>query len=307
MTDGPQGHGWWQAADLKWYPPELHADYVAPLPPPPKLPPPPAAEPAAQQQPDDLNLAAAQEHPEAPVASPEPADRPPPDIRTPPRQPWWRQQAIVIPAALLAVVVIGVAIVITRQQHENSNGPQHREAASGAQVTLPFTGLNDPEGVAVDTAGDLYVTDLNNNRVVKLSSAGGAGSSTGTASPGAGTASGGAGTASPQHNKVLVDGQDQGAVEHVRCSTITDGLRLKIGMGDHGVVVILSDANPPAALGVQFSKTFINGGVTLEYDSRKNEGTGQVTKQGNSYKITGTATDPTQQVSKSFEINVTCP
>ena len=36
-----QGPGWWQASDLKWYPPELHADYVAPLPPPPKLPPPP--------------------------------------------------------------------------------------------------------------------------------------------------------------------------------------------------------------------------------------------------------------------------
>jgi hypothetical protein len=180
-------------------------------------------------------------------------------------------------------------------------------AGSATPEVLPFTDLNNPDGVAVDTAGDLYVTDLNNNRVVKLSSAGGAGSSTGTASPGAGTASGGAGTASPQQNKVLVDGQDQGAVEHVRCSTITDGLRLKIGMGDHGVVVILSDANPPAALGVQFSKTFINGGVTLEYDSRKNEGTGQVTKQGNSYKITGTATDPTQQVSKSFEINVTCP
>lgn len=41
MSDLSQGPQWWQAADLKWYPPELHADYVAPLPPPPKLPPPP--------------------------------------------------------------------------------------------------------------------------------------------------------------------------------------------------------------------------------------------------------------------------
>ena len=41
MSDVSQGPGWWQASDLKWYPPELHADYVAPLPPPPKLPPPP--------------------------------------------------------------------------------------------------------------------------------------------------------------------------------------------------------------------------------------------------------------------------
>ena len=43
MSDVSQGPEWWQAADLKWYPPELHADYVAPLlPPPPKLPPPPS-------------------------------------------------------------------------------------------------------------------------------------------------------------------------------------------------------------------------------------------------------------------------
>jgi lipoprotein LpqH len=120
------------------------------------------------------------------------------------------------------------------------------------------------------------------------------------------------GAAGPQQNKVLVDGQDQGAVEHVHCGTITDGIRIKIGMGDHGVVAILNDANPPAALGVQFSKTVVHGGVTLEYDSRKNEGNGQVTKQGNTYKITGTGiskatSDPTQQVSKSFEVDVTCP
>lgn len=31
MIDGPQGHGWWQASDLKWYPPREHAM----LPPPP--------------------------------------------------------------------------------------------------------------------------------------------------------------------------------------------------------------------------------------------------------------------------------
>ena len=34
MTDQPQGPGWWQASDLKWYPPEKHANYVAPPSPP---------------------------------------------------------------------------------------------------------------------------------------------------------------------------------------------------------------------------------------------------------------------------------
>ena len=36
------------------------------------------------------------------------------------------------------------------------------------QVELPFTGLNSPTGVAVDTAGTVYVTDDGNNRVLRL-------------------------------------------------------------------------------------------------------------------------------------------
>ena len=51
MTDGPQGHGWWQASDLKWYPPEQRPDYMA------ALPPPPAAD-AIEQQPADTTSAA---------------------------------------------------------------------------------------------------------------------------------------------------------------------------------------------------------------------------------------------------------
>jgi hypothetical protein len=46
MSDISQGPGWWQAADLKWYPPELHADYVPP--PPPPLPPPARGQQVAQ-------------------------------------------------------------------------------------------------------------------------------------------------------------------------------------------------------------------------------------------------------------------
>jgi serine/threonine-protein kinase len=90
----------------------------------------------------------------------QPAGQRPPTQALRPR-PWWRRAAIMIPVALLAVAVIAAVIVITSQQHKNSNG-------------LPFTGLAQPEGVAVDTAGNVYVTDTGNNRVLRLA----AGSST---------------------------------------------------------------------------------------------------------------------------------
>ncbi len=35
-------------------------------------------------------------------------------------------------------------------------------------VELPFVGLTHPTGVAVDSAGNVYVTDFDNNRVLKL-------------------------------------------------------------------------------------------------------------------------------------------
>lgn len=35
MSDVSQGPGWWTASDGKWYPPELHPNYVPPPPPPP--------------------------------------------------------------------------------------------------------------------------------------------------------------------------------------------------------------------------------------------------------------------------------
>src|SRR5262249_47818107 len=40
--------------------------------------------------------------------------------------------------------------------------------AYGPQQVLPFTGLNSPHGVAVDSAGTVYVDDSMNKRVLKL-------------------------------------------------------------------------------------------------------------------------------------------
>jgi DNA-binding beta-propeller fold protein YncE len=39
------------------------------------------------------------------------------------------------------------------------------------QIVLPFPGVREPYGVAVDTAGNVFVADVNNNRVLKLPAA----------------------------------------------------------------------------------------------------------------------------------------
>jgi hypothetical protein len=39
---------------------------------------------------------------------------------------------------------------------------------AGVQTTLPASGLGNPQGVAVDTAGDFFIADQGNNRVVEL-------------------------------------------------------------------------------------------------------------------------------------------
>ena len=41
-------------------------------------------------------------------------------------------------------------------------------AGAPAAIPLPFSGLNDPRGVAVDPEGDVYVIDRGNDRVLYL-------------------------------------------------------------------------------------------------------------------------------------------
>jgi serine/threonine-protein kinase len=45
---------------------------------------------------------------------------------------------------------------------------QKLAAGSATPTVLPFTGLDQPYGVAVDAAGNVYVTDAWHNRIVKL-------------------------------------------------------------------------------------------------------------------------------------------
>ena len=41
-------------------------------------------------------------------------------------------------------------------------------AGASAPTALPLTDLKNPEGVAVDTDGNVYVTDNGNKRLLKL-------------------------------------------------------------------------------------------------------------------------------------------
>src|ERR1700739_1172490 len=86
-----------------------------------------------------------------------------------------------IPAAQLTVAVIAAAGITgclhpsSPQTHPAQPAPPSGQITQYApQTVLPFTGLTQPDAVAVDTAGNLYVADTFNNRVVELA----AGSST---------------------------------------------------------------------------------------------------------------------------------
>lgn len=78
-----------------------------------------------------------------------------------------------------------------------------------------------------------------------------------------------------------------------------------IAIGNAGAIQLTQD-NPPQLQHFGFQKQPFN----LEYQRAiGSAGNAQVTKNGNSYKATGTATGyrGTNAVTKSFEVDVTCP
>ncbi|EFG76124.1 kinase domain protein [Mycobacterium parascrofulaceum ATCC BAA-614] len=79
-----------------------------------------------------------------------------------PRQRLGRAGVLTLATVVVVAVVGGVALLrVTR------GSPFHSAKPKG-QVVLPFTGLDNPQRVAVDSKGDVYVTDTGNNRVLRL-------------------------------------------------------------------------------------------------------------------------------------------
>ncbi|MFI6777310.1 serine/threonine-protein kinase PknD [Nocardia sp. NPDC050412] len=84
-------------------------------------------------------------------------------------------------AAVAVTVAAAVAVFIGFQRESGGDGNAPTPIAGGysPQTPLPFTDVSLPTGVAVDTAGNVYITDMGNDRVMKLA----AGASTPTPLP----------------------------------------------------------------------------------------------------------------------------
>ena len=120
--------------------------------------------------------------------------------------------------------------------------------------------------------------------------------------------------AGASNTKVLVDGNDQNVKGQVACTTAA-------GSGQHrhrwwsgssgvptGIGAVLTDANPPVVKSVALGNV---NGVSLGVGGTT--GKANATKDGSTYKISGTASGMDMSnpmagpVNKSFELDVTCP
>ena len=108
---------------------------------------------------------------------------------------------------------------------------------------------------------------------------------------------------------VTIDGQDQQVQGTVVCSSMGGNTNIAIGDATTGIGAVVSSGDSPTVQSVGLGNV---NGVTLGYTSGTGQGDASVEKDGNTYKIAGTATgvdmaNPLQPVNKPFEIEVTCP
>ena len=121
-------------------------------------------------------------------------------------------------------------------------------------------------------------------------------------------ASSSAGAAGAGNTKVVIDGKDQNVSGSVVCTTAGGNVNIAIGGAATGIAAVLTDANPPQVKSVGLGNV---NGVTLGYTQGAGQGNASATKDGNTYKISGSATgvdmaNPMQPVNKPFEIDVAC-
>jgi lipoprotein LpqH len=115
------------------------------------------------------------------------------------------------------------------------------------------------------------------------------------------------GAPSSNASKVTIDGKDQNVQGTTVCTKAAGNVTIAVGGNSTGISVVLTDANPPDVKAVQLGNV---NGVTLQY-AQGGQGNASATKDGNTYKVTGSATgvdmaNPMQPVNKPFEIDVNC-
>jgi lipoprotein LpqH len=132
-------------------------------------------------------------------------------------------------------------------------------------------------------------------------------SSSSASSSATGTASA---TAAPSgaSTKITIDGQDQNVSGTVVCTSMGGNMNIAIGDAATGIAAVVSeDGSNVNSVGLGN----VNG-VTLGYQAGTGQGEAKAEKDGNNWKISGTATgidmaNPMQPVNKPFEIAVACP
>lgn len=140
--------------------------------------------------------------------------------------------------------------------------------------------------------------------------AAGAGCSSNKSGSGASGSSSAPAAAGPQ---LIVDGQNQNVSGQVTCAAAGDNTNIGIGDPTAGLGAVVSNGNPPLVHSVGLGTV---NGVALGFsDAAPNQGgNAGAAVDGKTWAIKGTATgvdmsnpQQPQQVTKSFELNVTCP
>jgi ipoprotein LpqH len=160
-------------------------------------------------------------------------------------------------------------------------------------------------GLAGCSSNKSSTTSASSSAASSASSSASSPSSASSASTSAAAAAPGPGQA-----KVTIDGQDQDTTGgQIVCTTSGDTTTLVIQAHAGQYSAQVNAGNPPTVSTVSLQY----GTGEIAYKSGTGMGSAQATQDGNSYKVTGTATgvdtaNPTGgMVSKPFEIDLTCP
>ncbi|MCV7027831.1 lipoprotein LpqH [Mycobacterium sherrisii] len=119
--------------------------------------------------------------------------------------------------------------------------------------------------------------------------------------------------AAPSGPRLIVDGQQQNVTGQVSCTPSGDNINIGIGDPTAGIGAVISNANPPIVHSVGLGN--VNGIAFGFSDAAPDQATNAgAAVDGKNYAIKGTATgtDMTnpqqpQTVTKTFEMDVTCP